>query len=187
MSTSQLLTLPGQLLYPLAGAGLCLWLGWNLHRLYQLWSAGELATGSFYALASRAGLVVMTVLSLLIYLASGRVQRLLAAGTMAMWPLVATTQNLPRVTLPNNAGADGDIFATFTAFASQGGRVLVLLLCFTGICGLCWQLIAAFAQARDGGDWGKFGAVFVVGATVLLILVALGQFAWSYLDSLAQI
>ena len=186
MSASLLATL-GLVLYPLASAALCVWLGWSLQRLYLAWSEGELSSARFYALLLRAGFSSLSLLSLLLWVAarwSGRSLLPLLLGLALLWAEPALAQSLPRLTLPDNAGADGDILGTFTTLAVYGGRILVLMLSITGICGISWQVVLAFMRARDSGDWGQFGVVFVIGAIVMLTLTGMGQFGWSYLDSL---
>lgn len=181
----------GWLLYPLASASLCLWLAQSGRELYLSWSRGELSSGGFYSLLLRAGVSSLTGLSLLMYLAGKWSTRALALPATAflacfLLPELAQAQNLPNIVLPEEAGK-GDILSTFNAIVVYAGRFFTLMVSFTGICGICWQIIAAFFNARERGDWGHFGIVFVLGAVVLLFIVAMGQFAWSYLESVRQL
>lgn len=174
----------GYLAYPCAGIALLLWLGHITYRLYRNWANGQLAADAFYALVLRAGVSSLSLLSALLYLARYAQTWILAMLLGAA--SAAQAQNLPNVRLPGSANK-GDIFSTFTSFIIYGGRVMVMVLAVAGICGISWQIVSSFVQARNNSEWGRFGATFVTGTVVLLFLVALGQFAWSYLDSLGQL
>lgn len=174
----------GYITYPCAAAALLLWLGHITYRLYLRWVAEQLTTDRFYLLVIRAGIASMSLLSMLIYL--GRSAQARAAAMLLGISSSAWAQNLPKVKLPGAANQN-DILGTFTNFAAYGGRILIMLLAVAGICGISWQVISSFVQARNNSDWGRFGATFVTGAVVLIFIIALGQFAWSYLDSLSQL